>query len=54
MLEMAIAGAADAVVSRDEDITRHEESVRHLADHGIRALTVDRFLAELKGEKPSP
>jgi putative PIN family toxin of toxin-antitoxin system len=47
VLGAAVAGKADAVVTRDEDISRDPASLDHLAAVGIRVLTVQQFLSEL-------
>jgi putative PIN family toxin of toxin-antitoxin system len=47
VLGTAIVGKADAVVTRDEDISRDPASLQHLADAGIRVLTVQKFLMAL-------
>lgn len=48
LLETAIAGSASHVVSRDEDITRDTALFNHLERHGVKATTINRFLAELE------
>jgi putative PIN family toxin of toxin-antitoxin system len=47
VIETALRGEVDLVVSRDEDITRGWEVVEPLARAGIRILTVRRFLEAL-------
>lgn len=47
VLETALAGEADYVVSRDEDVTRDLELVQHFKEQGIQLLTVDRFLSQM-------
>ena len=47
VLETAVAGGAQYVVSRDEDITRDLELTQQLADHGIEPITVSRLLGRL-------
>ncbi len=47
VLETAIAGSAQYVVSRDEDITRDLELAQRLAEHGIEPITVSRLLGLL-------
>ena len=44
VLETAVAGGAQYVVSRDEDITRDLELTQQLADRGIEPITVSRLL----------
>ena len=47
VLETAIVGGAQYIVSRDEDITRDPELLEQLQKRGIKAVTVSRFLAEV-------
>jgi len=47
LLETAIVGGATHIVSRDEDITRDLELLAQLEKRGIKAMTVNRFLAEV-------
>jgi predicted nucleic acid-binding protein len=49
VIETALKGRADVLVSRNEDLTRTPELAEALAQAGIRVLTVARFLAELEG-----
>lgn len=48
LIETALLGHADALVSRDEDLTRAPELIRLLEGSGVRLLTVRRFLEELE------
>jgi len=48
LLETAIVGSAKYIVSRDEDITRDQELEEQLKKQGIKAMTVSRFLAEVR------
>ena len=48
LLETAMVGHATHVISRDEDVTRDTDLARHLEERGIRVMTVQRFLGELK------
>jgi uncharacterized protein len=48
VIETALRGEVDLVVSRDEEITRGWEVIEPLARAGIRVLTVRRFLDELE------
>jgi putative PIN family toxin of toxin-antitoxin system len=50
VIETALLGHADVVVSRDEDLTRDWEVVEPLAQAGVRVLTVSEFLRVLEGE----
>lgn len=50
VLETALEGAADVIVSRDEDLTRAPAVANHLAIVGIPVLTVRRFLEELAAD----
>jgi putative PIN family toxin of toxin-antitoxin system len=47
LIETALGGGAEVVVSRDEDLTRALEVADYLALRGIRIVTVRRFLAML-------
>jgi putative PIN family toxin of toxin-antitoxin system len=47
ILETALLGGADVVVSRDEDLKGDEELVRVLLTAGIETLSVRRFLLVL-------
>jgi len=49
MLETAIQGPADYVVSRDDDIKRDLNLIAHLHEHNIEVVTVAQFLALLGG-----
>ena len=48
VLETAMRGHAEAVVSRDEDLTRDPELGEYLAAAGISLLTVARFLGRIR------
>jgi len=48
VLETALNGQADVLVSRDEDLSRDLDLIALLEERGIRVLTVRRFLAELE------
>jgi uncharacterized protein len=50
VIETAINGRADVIVSRDEDLARDLDLVAALTEYGIRVLTVERFLRELDEE----
>ena len=43
-IETAVAGRADVLVSRDDDLKRAPEVAAILAEHGIRVLSVQQFL----------
>jgi len=47
IIETAMRGRADMLVSRDDDLKGDEQLVRFLATHGITALSVQRFLDAL-------
>jgi len=47
LLETAIVGGATHIVSRDEDVTCDLELVTQLEKWRIKAVTVNRFLAEV-------
>ena len=44
ILETAILGGANYVVSRDEDITRDSDLRTRLAEHDITPITVQQFI----------
>ncbi|MBM3268009.1 MAG: putative toxin-antitoxin system toxin component, PIN family [Candidatus Sericytochromatia bacterium] len=44
LVEAAVVGGADFVVSRDEDLTRDPDVRRYLENKGIGVLTVRQFL----------
>lgn len=50
VIETAINGRADVLVSRDADLKRAPEVAAALAEHGIRVLTVQHFLDALDEE----
>src|SRR3954447_8609110 len=52
VLETALVGRAQYVVSRDEDLTRDLDLVNVLQAHGVEVLTVARFLERLDAETP--
>ncbi len=47
VIETAIRGGADVLVSGDHDLTQMVEVAEHLARAGIRVLTVTQFVQEL-------
>jgi putative PIN family toxin of toxin-antitoxin system len=48
VLETALVGRATHLVSRDADIVRSQDLIRHLGDRGVRVTTVSQFLRELE------
>ena len=50
VIETAINGDADVLVSRDDDLKRAPEVAAVLAEHGVRVLTVQRSLNALDEE----
>jgi putative PIN family toxin of toxin-antitoxin system len=48
VIETALNGKADVLVSRDEDLTRAPEVATALAAAGVRVMTVARFLEALE------
>jgi uncharacterized protein len=48
VLETALTGEADALVSRDADLTRDPELITALRERGVQVLTVQHFLATLQ------
>ncbi len=47
LLETAILGEADYVVSRDDDIKRDLDLIAHLRKHSIEVVPVTQFLDRL-------
>lgn len=54
VIETAIEGKADVLVSGDHDLTQMAEVAEHLARAGIRVLTVRQFLQELNEPEGAP
>jgi predicted nucleic acid-binding protein len=50
VIETAVMGRADSLITRDDDLKADAELGRVLAAGGIKILTVRRFLAELAAE----
>jgi putative PIN family toxin of toxin-antitoxin system len=48
ILETAILGQAQYAVSRDDDIKRDLDLIKHLQAHGITVLSVQQFLTKLE------
>lgn len=48
ILETAIEGIADFLVSRDEDLTRDLNLIRYLRAYGVEAVTIAQFLRRLE------
>ena len=51
VIETAINGRADVLVSRDDDLKRYPEVAAVMAERGVRVLTVQRFLDALREAK---
>lgn len=51
VVETAVCGYADAVVTGDHDLLDDQEVRQYLADHGIAVLTVAEGLARLEGRQ---
>jgi uncharacterized protein len=51
VLETAVNGHADVLVTRDEDMSRDLDLVALLEQRGIRVLTVQHFLDELESAR---
>jgi predicted nucleic acid-binding protein len=49
VIETAINGRADMLVSRDDDLKRSPQVTATLAERGSRVLSVQRFLDALDG-----
>ena len=47
ILETATLGQAQYAVSRDDDIKRDRDLIRHLQAHGVAILSVQQFLEKL-------
>jgi putative PIN family toxin of toxin-antitoxin system len=47
VLETAIAGGVKYLVTRDDDLKRDLDLIRYMKEHGVRVLSVSRFLATL-------
>jgi len=47
VLEAAIAGGAKYLVTRDDDVKRDLDLIRHMKEYGVRVVSVSRFLATL-------
>jgi putative PIN family toxin of toxin-antitoxin system len=47
VLETAIAGGAKYLVTRDDDLKRDLDLIRQMKEHGVRVVSVSRFLATL-------
>jgi putative PIN family toxin of toxin-antitoxin system len=50
ILETAVKGQAHYLVSRNDDLKRDPELIRHLASHGVTVISVARFLERLDAE----
>jgi putative PIN family toxin of toxin-antitoxin system len=53
LIETALLGNANFLVSRDEDLTRALDLVEHLAASGIQVLSVRRFLEIIDETEPT-
>lgn len=51
VLETAVNGKADVIVTRDEDLSRDLDLIALLEERGIRVLTVQHFLDELESSR---
>lgn len=51
VLETAVNGKADVLVTRDEDLSRDLDLIALLEERGIRVLTVQHFLDELESSR---
>lgn len=51
LLEAAILGKAKYLVTRDDDIKRDLKLIDELSKHGVKVVTVSRFLRILEEEK---
>ena len=48
VLETAVKGGADYLVTRDDDIKADSELIEEMEKHGIQVLTVSKFLERLE------
>lgn len=53
VLETALRGGADTLISRDDDIKRDSDLMNYLESTGIQVTTVRQFLAVLAAEEES-
>lgn len=53
VIETAINGRAELMVTRDDDLKRDWDLIQVLAGEGIEVLSVQQFLKRLADEKPS-
>jgi predicted nucleic acid-binding protein len=53
VIETALEGRADVLVSEDKDLTDDLDVAAVLASGGVRVLRVAKFLAELEGDEES-
>jgi putative PIN family toxin of toxin-antitoxin system len=51
VLETAVNGRADVLVTRDEDLSRDLDLTALLEERGVRVLTVRHFLAEIESSR---
>jgi putative PIN family toxin of toxin-antitoxin system len=51
VIETALVGRADVLVSRDDDLKHAPEVATLLAERGVRVLTVQQFLDRLEDER---
>lgn len=54
VLETAIVGRADTVVTRDDDLKGERDLVRAPSERGVEVLTVQRFLDAIGSDVPAP
>jgi uncharacterized protein len=54
ILETAILGQAQYAVTRDDDIKRDLDLIKHLQTHGVAVLSVQQFLAKLDAGEMLP
>lgn len=53
LIEMALWGGVDCIVSRDDDLKRDSDLVAQIQSLGIEALSVQQFLDRLREESHS-
>jgi len=47
ILEAAIVGGAEFVITRDDDLKRDLDLIEHMRGHGVQVVSVSHFLAIL-------
>lgn len=50
VIETAIAGKAEALVTRDDDLKHDPQMVKYLIHHGVRVFSISTFLRHYRWE----